>query len=93
MSNGHGAPGHDDIIFTSTDWSFSIRGSQLRQRVDTLADPRRRYELAGRTEQLKSLPIGHPTSSGTEYCPSYERTTQGGMVALRSRAAALSILR
>jgi hypothetical protein len=51
MGNSYDVPDQNNVICTGMDWSVSIRGSALPQRRDTVADPRRRYEQAGRTEQ------------------------------------------
>jgi hypothetical protein len=51
MGYAQDAHEQNNVICTGMDWSISIRGSELRQRRDAVADPRQRYELAGRTEQ------------------------------------------
>jgi hypothetical protein len=33
MSNDHGVPGQKNVVYYGTDWSFSIRGSQVPQRM------------------------------------------------------------
>jgi len=63
MSNEQWVPGQADALYNGTDWSFSVRGSQMRQRVEALADARRRYEMAGRTEQEPDGRVGFRASA------------------------------
>ena len=51
MDNEQRGPRQKNASYRGTDWSVSVRGSQLRQQVDGRADQCQRYALAGRTQQ------------------------------------------
>jgi hypothetical protein len=51
MSNEQMVPPEKQVVFTSVDWSYTIRGSRLSRRINALACSCQSYDLAGRMKQ------------------------------------------
>ena len=88
MDNEQSVPGQKNASYRGTDWSVSVRGSQLRQRVDAQVTQRKRYALAGCTQQAPDGSVGFQASAAQVAAgpPPRRRSSDRG----RSCAAPLS---